>query len=338
MIMKKTTLASLLIPLCSLLLFNSCEEIVEQLETCKFQYSQLSYTKGPSSQVQEISPNFSQRSATGTFSSQPQGLEIDPDTGIIDVNASDPGEYTIIHDGENTSCETKILIQEGEQECSLSYGRSIVAPGEVDYLLARINDERVNTGKFYATPAGLAISETNGAIDVVASESGINYSIYYESEDRNTFCQTSLTISGINYEDTRVDFTSEDALVAPVYVEEEQQQAPQGVYDVNGQATELNLAINRETGVINLKETLSNIALQEFEGDLQSGFTRKFTIAYRLPEQEFQSSIEVQIFWYPNEEDIPQDLLEVLAGKGVPVNGKVEKRPPYILTVGDYEE
>ena len=335
--MKKTKLANLLVPLFSLLLFNACEEIVDTLEACDFHYGRLSYTKGPPSQEQEISPTFSQRSATGTFSSEPQGLDIDPQTGVIDVNASDPGEYTITHEGDNTNCDTKILILEGEQACNLSYGRSIVAPGEVDYLLARIDEERVNAGKFYAIPAGLAISETNGSIDVIASESGIAYTVYYESEGGNTFCQTSITISGINYEDTRVDFTDEDALVAPVYVEEEQQQAPQGLYDFNGQATELNLAINRETGVIDLKETLLNIARQEFEGDLPSGFTRKFTIDYRLPQQEFESSIEVQIFWYPNAEDVPQDLLEVMVGKGVPINGKIEKRPPYILTVGDYE-
>lgn len=337
MLKKNTSLTCLLISLCSLLFLNSCEEIIQNLEPCDFNYGGLAFTKGPANQVQEITPNFSQRSGTGTFSSSPAGLEIDPETGVIDVNASDPGEYTITHEDE-TTCETSILIQEGEKECSLEYQQQIVAPGQVDFLLARVNGERANSGKFYATPAGLAISDTNGSVDVGASESGIEYTVFYESEDGTTLCQTTLTISGINYEDTRIDFTSEEAIVAPVFVNEEQQQAPAGTYDIDGAASELNLSINRETGEINLKETLQTIAGQEFDGDLPSGFTRKFTISYRLPAQEFESSIEVQLFWYANEDDISDELLEILVGKGVPINGKIEKRPPYILTVGEYDK
>ncbi len=333
--LKNTSLTCLLISLCSLLFLNSCEEIIQNLEPCDFNYGALAFTKGPANQVQEITPSFSQRSATGTFSSSPAGLVIDAETGVIDVNASDPGEYTITHEDE-TTCKTSILIQEGEKECSLVYQQQIVAPGQVDFLLARVNGERVNSGKFYATPAGLAISDTNGSIDVRASESGIEYMVFYESEDKNTTCQTTLTISGINYEDTRIDFTNEVAIVAPFFVKEEQQQAPVGIYDIDGAATELNLSINRETGEINLKETLQTISGQEFDGDLPSGFTRKFTISYRLPAQELESNIEVQLFWYANEDDIPDDLLELLVGKGVPTNGKIEKRPPYILTVGEY--
>ena len=331
---NRTTLFSLLL---SLALFTSCEELVESLNECQFSYGPISFTQGPPSQTQEISPVFSEGEISGTFSSQPNGLVLNEETGIININESDPGEYTITHEGE-TTCETRILILEGIQECQLNYGTSIVAPGEVDFLLARVDEKPTEGGKFYAIPDGLAISSTNGSIDVAASEAGIEYMVYYESEDGNTFCQTQITISGINYTDTKVDFDQEEGIINPVYVEDGEQQAPGGNYDLNGNAREENLSINPETGAIDLRATLQAIDEAEFGCELAPGFSRTFTISYVLPEEEIASSIELQIFWYENVDQIPDDIVEVFEGKGIPINGKIEKRPPYILTVGDYEQ
>ena len=319
-----------------LLSLNACEELVEEIDECSFSYGGVAFTQGAPGQQQNISPSFDRGEVTGTFSSEPSGLSLDDLTGIIDVNASVPQEYIITHEGE-TNCETSIVILPGEQECVLSYDRTIVAPGETDFLVARVNDAAVGKGKFYATPAGLAISEINGSIDVGASETGIAYTIYYESEEGSVFCQTQLTISGISYEDALVEFDDSEAIVNPVYVEQEEEPAPIGEYDFNQNAQEENLAIDNSTGAIDLKKTLVTIAEAEFDNErLPDGFTRKFTIEYRLPEQELVSNIEVQIFWYPTLSDVPVDILEVLAGRGI-TQGRLQKRPPYILTIGDYE-
>ena len=322
---------------CSFILI-SCEEILDQVETCEFDYGDLSFTKGPPNQVQEIEPTFKLPDNEGKFSANLSGLDIDVGTGIIDVNASDPGEYTITFESEQQSCRTRILILEGEFECSLTYESDLVAPGELDFLLARVEGEVAENGNFYAIPSGLAISATNGSIDVSASESGVEYTIYYTSEDEKTSCQTKLNISGIDYPDIRVALDQpEEIIVSPVYVEDGRQAAPAGLYDVEGNASQQNLAINRENGAINTLESIRNIAENEFDNNLPNGFTRTFSIAYQLPQQEIESEIEVQLFWYRSVDDIPDDLIEVFEGKGLVINGKLEKRPPYILTVGDYE-
>lgn len=324
----------------SLLLFNSCEEVINEINQCDFSYDKVLFVQGPPSQTQEISPNFARGSATGTFSSSDGDLALDPETGVIDVNASVPKEYTITFEGENT-CETSIVIQEGEQECSLSYKTNFAVPGQIDFLVPEIDGSKASTdqGRFYAIPDGLAINETNGVIDVKNSESGVMYTIYYEFDDENTFCETELTIAGINYPDTFLPLENE-TLVSPVLVlnDGEIQEAPEGEYDPQGSARELGLEIDATTGQINAKETLRNIA--EISGEFEPGFRQKYTVAYNIPgnqERELiDSSIEVEIIWYRNADQIPQELKDILEGRGIIV-GKIEKRPPYILTVGDYE-
>lgn len=339
MLMKKSTFAGLLFSLSSLLLFNSCEEILPPPKSCAFDYDQLTFTQG-GGQPQEISPNFARRFTDGTFSSEPGGLAINDTTGVIDINASDPGEYRITFENENTSCQTFVLIQEGEEACSLSYGTNVVTPGEKKILVARVDGEPVSDGKFYAEPAGLRLNATNGAIDVAASESGIKYTIYYKSADGNITCQTNLTISGINYQDTVLNFNTIDAEiveVAPVYVDVENEElpAPEGRYFAVGD-NEQSLAINNANGSIDVKSTLRRIEEIEFGGSRPDNINKLFRIQYELDQQDIVSSIEVQILWYPTLDDIPAEIKEILEGRGVIINGKVEKRPPYILTVGDY--
>lgn len=347
--MKLLKLSALPVLILSLLIFNSCEEILNEVNICSFSYGALSFTKGPPNQTQEISPDFARGTITGQFTSSPTvGLALNQETGVIDVNASDPGEYTITHEGE-ISCETQIVILEGEQECELRYvykGEVVnsVLQGEVDYLLARVNDssEPVESGRFYATPAGLAISETNGAIDVAASESGIEYTIYYELREENVFCQTQVTIAGVNYEDQKVTLnTEEEAIVSPQFIPDNFEGN-----DLIFSSPDESLEINEVDGSIDLIQTLINIDLadnQELDRSFinleEIGFTRKFIINYQV--RDFTQSLEIQLFWFPDEEyqgnpDLA-DLVEVFEGKGIPVNGKIEQRPPYILTIGDYE-
>jgi hypothetical protein len=350
--MNLTTRPTILALLLLIFTLSACDELCDCEEIpqpCQFSYDGLSFVQTPGEE-QIISPVFSQGTNMGAFESTPTGLSLNTETGAIDINASDPGEYTIRHtmdDGE-TTCETSILIQEPEvaiNECSLTYGRDVVLPGEASYLLARVDEKAVESGKFYAIPAGLAISATNGSIDVAASEAGLKYTIYYESEDGNTLCQTELTIGGIDYEDTYIEFVDgEPATITPLLVAEGNQQGP-----LFFSSPDELLALDVETGEVRLKETLSNIDLndnQELDQSIinfrELGFTRKFTINYGPNPEEVLESIEIQLFWFPNNEVLEDpdlaDLIETLAGKGVTINGKIEERPPYILTVGGYDK
>ncbi|WKN30246.1 hypothetical protein PZB74_14870 [Porifericola rhodea] len=345
--MHYTIKPSILVLIC-LWLFASCDKLCDcddDPKPCSFSYGMVSFTPTPGEE-QLIKPSFEESQEGGTFSAFPSGLDIDEATGEININNSTyDQEYTITYtldDGE-TTCTTSIFIGEPDiVACGLKYEKEMVAPGEIDFLLARVDEKAVTDGKFYAIPSGLVINPSNGAIDVSASESGTQYTIYYESKDGMYQCQTKLIISGIDFPDTRISLVPEErALVYPYYNADPDQEVPGGSY----MSDDPTLAINESTGEVDIKQTLVNVDLSDNETLDQSivnyreaGFTRIFTINYTVGQTELQSSLEVQLFWFPNEESIPADLLEVFEGKQSFDNGKIEERPPYMLATGGYDK
>ncbi len=329
-------------------LFASCDKLCDcddDPKPCLFSYGKVAFTQTPGAE-QIVNPAFTQGDAEGSFSASPAGLVLDENTGAIDINSSETDqEYTItytLEDGE-TACITSIYINAADvQECALKYDKDIIAPGEVDFLLARIDGNQVKDGKFYAIPSGLVISPSNGSIDVNASESGTRYIIYYESADGRVKCQTELTISGIDFIDTRVAFVAgQAAIVTPIYNAVPGEPAPQGTY----RSEDVTLAIDNGTGAIDLKQTLINVDLadnQEVDFSILNfrdniGFTRTYLIDYIV--NDIPSQLEIELFWFPNEENIPEDLLEVFEGKqSFPRNGKILERPPYMLCSGDHNK
>ena len=328
--------------------FCDCEE---ETSPCLFTYDQLLYTPGEDSTA---APNFEGMQADGTFSSS-EGLMLNPQTGEIDISTSIPGEYTVVFtldDGE-TSCETKVVIGEGEEEpkeCAFSYGKdgAVFTPTDPksSYFITPVFEEVVPAGSFSVEPEGLDFDTQTGTINVNTSESGIQYYISYTATDGSVVCETSIVIGGIDYLDSAyvlADGEFEAVPIVDAIVEEDR--SAKGAFDETalfqlelgeGQpsAAERGLAIDNATGVINLRQTVANF--RELGIELTDGFTREFEIFYTLdPEPTFLNSTRIQVYYFESYDKIPAELLALLREKRrYPINGREEKeRPSHVIIV-----
>ena len=354
--MKRTTIAILC--LCaSVLLAVKCDD--DDPMFCSFNYGKVKFIPDSTDGEQKVEPQFEgNKPRGGTFSAEPEGLDLDEATGVINIDNSKPAtEYTItfVSKDKKTRCETSIYIDEPKvtpKECEFKYEKEIYIPQEVadakeEQLGVPIFEEGfVIDGTFTVEPTGLDIDPKTGIFGVNGSVSGIKYTVTYTSADGNTSCETDVTISGIDYLDAIVDVSSpETSVVTPILDAQIDSQAPEGIYDVDGSATQQNLAIDRQTGAIDVRTTLQRIDQAEFGGTGQepvipSGFSRKYTIKYTFDKGDNEvviSSLEVLIYWYPSEEDIPEDLLILLRDKQrFPENGRTLRPPPLIAATNNY--
>lgn len=350
--MKKTTIVVLC--LCTIVLMAVKCEDDDDPNFCSFNYGKVKFTPGTTDEDQIVEPQFDgDEPKDGTYSAEPEGLDIDENTGAINIDNSEPGEYTItfVSQGrkhKTTTCETSIYIEEPEvepTECVFKYEKEVYVPQETsgrqeDQVVAPIfEDGTVIDGTFTVEPTGLDIDPKTGIFGVNSSVSGGEYTVTYTSKDGYTTCKTSVVISGIDYLDAIVDVTTpETSVVTPVVDAQPDIPAPQGFYDVDGSATQQNLVINRETGAIDLRATLQQINEQEFVGAIiPDGFSRKYTIKYTFTSNDVQliSSLEVVIYWYLDE--IPEELLALLENKQqFPQNGRTLRPPPLLVGKGQY--
>jgi len=354
--MKRTTIAVLC--LCAyIMLAVKCDDDDDPM-FCSFNYGQVKFIPGSTEEDQLVEPQFEGEKPKGTYAAEPEGLDIDEETGVINIDNSTPStEYTIsfLSEDKKTRCETSIYIGEPKvvpKECVFKYENEVYVPKEVadskeEQLGVPIFEDGFEVdGTFAVEPDGLDIDRQTGIFGVNSSVSGIKYTVSYTSKDGNTTCETQVTISGIDYLDAIVDVSSpETSMVRPILDAEIDSQAPAGLYDVDGSASQQNLSINRETGEIDLRATLQQIDQAEFDGNGQepaipAGFSRKYTIKYtfdRGNEELVISSLEVVIYWYPSEEDIPEDLLVLLRDKQrFPENGRTLRPPPLLMGSGKY--
>lgn len=328
--------------------FCDCEE---EATPCMFMYDQLVYTPtGGSAGEQLVKPTFDGEQPIGTFSAQPEGLAIDSLTGEIDVNISTAGEYTVVYtlDDGKTTCETQVAIGEKDPEakvCVLSYETDVIVPGQKDLLRPAFQDDTKLDGTFTAVPPGLDISFDEGIISVNTSASGQRYRIMYTSADKQTYCETELLISGIDYIDQIIDL--EDDLpdtVSPILNADPQFEAPRGIYDADGSAQTQGLAINGETGEINVLQTLQQVDAIRTQQDIpdpqiEEGEPLKFTFSYQVAQDSdlpaITSTLQIVIYWF--EDEISEDILELIRQKSkFPVNGREMSPPPVIAVKGTY--
>ena len=354
--MKRTTI--IILCLCAyVLLAVKCDDDDDPM-FCSFNYGKVKFIPDSTSGGQVVEPQFDgDQPQGGTFSAEPEGLVIDGETGAINIDESTPDtEYTItfISQDQKTRCETSIYIGEPEVEpkvCEFRYEKEVYIPQEIieaneDQLPAPIfDDSTVIDGTFTVEPTGLDIDPQTGIFSVSGSVSGVKYTVTYTSKDGNTSCQTAVTISGIDYLDAIVDVSSsETSVISPILDALIDSQAPEGFYDVDGSATQQNLAIDRQTGDIDVKTTLQQIDQEEFGGIGQEpvippGFSRKYTIKYTFDKGDelLVSSLEIVIYRHISEEDIPEDLLILLEDKQrFPENGRTLRPPPLIIATGNY--
>lgn len=349
--MKKITIGILCLCAFTLLAVKCHDD--DGLKFCSFNYGKVKFIPDSADGEQVVEPQFEGEKPRGTYSAEPEGLDIDQETGEINIDNSKPStEYTItfISRDKKFSCETSIYIDEPKvvpKECKFKYEKEVYIPQEVakgteDQLgIPIFEDSTVIDGTFTVEPPGLDIDTKTGIFGVNGSVSGIKYTITYTSKDGITSCQTSVIISGIDYLDAIVDVsTPETSTVRPILDAQIDSQAPIGIYDVDGAATQQNLAINRETGEIDLRTTLQQIDREEFNGGgevpaLPIGFSRKYSIKYTFDKGDNEllvSSLEVVIYWYPTEEDIPEELLILLRDKQrFPENGRTLHPPPLLI-------
>ncbi|MEZ5014670.1 MAG: gliding motility-associated C-terminal domain-containing protein [Chitinophagales bacterium] len=120
-------------------------------------------------------PIFDPGADTGTFTASPAGLDIDPETGQIDLSGSLPGTYTISN-GAIIDCTPGLFVM------------TIAAAPKANFVYPALNfctndpDPSpgfilgATPGTFTATPAGMVINPATGTIDLSASTPGV-YSV-----------------------------------------------------------------------------------------------------------------------------------------------------------------
>lgn len=230
--------------------------------------------------------------------------------------------------------------------CNFTYDSDIYIPtNKVTQLITPTLSDTTGGGTFTVEPQGLDIDSKTGTININTSESGVQYYIKYTSPDGNNTCETSITISGIDYPSDTFKLTIEDRFIVEPFLDADRDQtAPPGIYDQPGQlgrpdvvpASEFGLAIDTNTGTIDLRQTIENIRASGVE--VENGFNREFEIVYALEgKQDLVSSIKIIVFFFETVDDIPQELLNILAEKQrFPRNGKeLGKQPPYLIGVAE---
>jgi hypothetical protein len=209
--------------------------------------------------------------------------------------------------------------------------------GQGEYLAKPVVNAQ-EPGFFRAYPGGLNIDPHTGVIDINHSDAGIRYTIEFWPLERACVARTKVVISGIVYMGysrsiSLTDPRHEDLLILKPYyfgstADTNSAKIPApgapagkfGIYPTKYPTADLvGLAINPDTGEINLRETiLGQWALGvaknpdgtggEFPAN---GVSKDFTIYYQLhtgPGTGVLNKTRLTIHFYNTDRDIPKDL------------------------------
>lgn len=115
----------------------------------------------------------------GSFSAVPAGLSLDGNTGAIDLEASQPGTYTVTYTIQNsTACafstSTQVVVLEVPW-AEISYGAD---PYCANGGVAAVVHNGTMGGTYTSSPEGLALNEANGYIVLQSSTPG-SYTVTY---------------------------------------------------------------------------------------------------------------------------------------------------------------
>jgi len=133
----------------------------------------------------------------GTFSALPAGLSLNGSNGGIDVSASTPGVYTVTYTTAGTCSDFLDIVVtiSLDEDASYSYSSTTECQSGTD-MTATITG--TGGGTFTATPAGLSINATTGAIDVSTSTAN-TYDVTYTTP--GTCSVSSIVSVTINADD-----------------------------------------------------------------------------------------------------------------------------------------
>ncbi len=153
---------------------------VNPQEDATFAYSNSSYCADDS----DPSPTISGTSG-GTFTANSAGLNIIAATGLIDLDASTPGTYTITYStpGANCSATSTQDVTITAPSTDFNYG------GDTEFCLGTTNPVATITGASggtFSATGGLTIDASTGQIDLSTAIAG-NYQVTYTSSELRKF-------------------------------------------------------------------------------------------------------------------------------------------------------
>jgi hypothetical protein len=230
------------------------------------------------------------------------------------------------------------------------YGDTIIYPQPTsgsDYIMNVVNSP--GAGKYLSWPVGMVIDSVSGAIDVTASQTGLQYAVGFVKNGTTDTCLQTLVIGGASYEDS-VYYIAENQTNAFPYFEANPNlintcATGNGCsFDVTGSAANIGVVVNTSTGVINLQKTL-NGALLGLGGAFgllpQNGSTVTATIYYKLndPSNYAMQNIQVQLVYYDQPSLINSGLLSTVLLKldnllsGHLIDNSANPRPPLVVIV-----
>ncbi len=189
---------------------GSCPGVVTNTVTivnadnASFNYAAPSFCQNSGIQSPTIALNG------GSFTSNPAGLAITGSNGVVDLNNSSPGTYTITYNtaGACPSSSTQQLTVTPAQSATFTYSNAIYCQDDVTNPTPQVTGTA--GGSFTSSPAGLALNSLTGQITLNLSTTGIPYTVTYTSPGP---CAASQT-----YGVTIIDNPSAPVAVSPAAI------------------------------------------------------------------------------------------------------------------------
>src|SRR5450755_4682873 len=202
---------------------------------------------------------------------------------------STPATVTVQHDTSKTAVNTTLHPYPitPVQECiyAPNYGDSIVypQPSPSNFYIYPQSTQGLK-GTYLSWPVGLIMDSTTGVINLTRSQTGQRYDVAFVQYGTTDTCISQLIVAGTAYMDSVYVLSQSDTTSAPYF------NANPGIpspcksgknacsFDYFDYATRQGVAIDKHTGVIDLRNTASKI----FGKNPFNGATLNTTIFYML--------------------------------------------------------
>lgn len=204
---------------------------------------------------------------------------------------------------------------------------------------ATIKPATAQNGTYSSLPEGLRLDQKTGEIDVNKSESGLKYRVTFTSAS-GIIQHATVIISGINYEDRIYNLSKGDSIAQPIYNGDSKLGLPGSAhtFDENGGCKKAGILVDKTNAKINLALSVRSQAID-------TGATEQVKLTYRMNDgsNKALNSLEVKIYFYRTENEIPKYLSELLAQRKIINTTAVSavartlavprSRPPCIIVV-----
>ncbi len=180
----------------------------------------------------------------GTFAAAPTGLSINTNTGVIDLSTSTIGSYTVTYTYSGGTTTAPVTIN-GTDNAGFIYSRNSYCFNAVDPTPTLLGNP-MTRGTFTALPAGLAITDSTGTIDLSASIIG-TYTVTHISSgicpDTSTAIVSVSALDNAGFSYASNSYCSNENDPTPVIT---------GFFGGNFSAIPAGLGLNTSTGEIDL--------------------------------------------------------------------------------------